>query len=205
MKVKEYGFREIYHKVCYISLPEGMKKIATDFPNNKEATGVAVYGYIDHQAGLSFELLACAKENSDGTITFYDGNDTISAKYRVGSVADSELIIVDDKELENNYIEKIEMIKDGYQVDEAVIATRKVEIIDGSRSPEYPDDVLVVLFKDGNQPEGCWVRCEGLGENCLIGVLLNEPNADFSIHAGDTLEFGVVENDDSLMCVSIFE
>lgn len=206
MKAKEYSFRDIYHKICYIELEDDkLKKFAEEFPNRAEATGILGYGYIDHQAGLTFELLARAKKNIDGSIVGFEGNDKVTFKYRFGSIAECPLMVLEESSFISQYVDKIDMVNDGYKVNEAVAMTREINLIDVCRSPEFPDDVLVVLFKKGNQPEGCWVRCESIGENCLKGVLLNEPNANFNIHAGEIIDFGLVNNENGIMCISICE
>lgn len=206
MKQNEIMFRDVYHKICYISAVRNFKSITEQFPNADEATGAIAYGYIDHQAGLSFELLACAVLNKDGSITAFNGNDTASIKYRFGSISECEVLIIENDEIyRNRYFSKIQMINEGYKVSDSIEEIRTIEILDACRSPEYPDDVMVVLFKEENQPEGCWVRCEGFGNNGLIGELLNEPNADFTVHMGDIIDFGVIEQDDGFMCVSLFE
>lgn len=56
------------------------------------------------------------------------------------------------------------MLED-YSAGEEVEESRSMYFLDESRSPEYPDDVLVYLLKDGNKPEVCWVRIEGLAEH----------------------------------------
>ena len=74
--------------------------------------------------------------------------------------------------------------------------SRSMDFLDGSRSPEYPDDVLVYLLKDGNKPEGCWVRIEGLADHEIIGTLLNEPDQNFDYHEGETIAFYAQQTED---------
>ena len=71
----------------------------------------------------------------------------------------------------------------------------KMRFLDGSRSPEYPDDVLVYLLKEGNDPEGCWVRMEGLEEHRILGELLNEPKEDFGFHQGDLISIYIQKDE----------
>jgi len=80
-----------------------------------------------------------------------------------------------------------------------------LKVIDGSRSPEYPDDVMVVLIYGENQPQVCWVRREELGKGPIKGVLFNEANADFKVHFGDMVEFEVMKNDNRLMYVAVIK
>lgn len=205
MKVNEASFREVYHQICYISNGENFKSFADLLPHSSEATGVLAYGYIDHQAGLTFEILSCVKIEDDGSLTVFDGVDDVTLKYRVGSISECELYFIDDDNISSLFVDKIKMVNEGYKTTKGVESTRELTVIDESRSPEYPDDVMVVLFYGDNQPEGCWVRCEGLGEGCIKGRLLNEPNSDFKVHCGDIIEFGVLRSDEGLMCVAVIE
>ena len=79
----------------------------------------------------------------------------------------------------------------------------KVEAIDTSRSPEFPDDVLVILIHGNNAPEGCWVRCEKIADGMMAGTLLNEPDSDFGVHRGDLISFGIAQQGDRLLCVAV--
>ncbi|MCW1073651.1 SseB family protein, partial [Streptococcus anginosus] len=87
-------------------------------------------------------------------------------------------------------IEMLEIYNAGDEVEES----RNMHFLDESRNPEYPDDVLVYPVKDGNNPEGCWVRIEGLAEDHIFGTLLNEPEQDFGCHEGDKIPFYVKHN-----------
>ena len=78
--------------------------------------------------------------------------------------------------------------------------------LDACRSPEYPDDVLVYLIQDEKTIEGCWwVRIEGIVERHLKGILLNEPDQDFSRHKGDLIEFFVNQMEDGqiVLCAGL--
>ena len=205
MQASDLSFRDLCHKLCYISNGKNFKAFAEHLPNADESDGVLAYGYIDHTAGLSFEILACAKLGKDNNITIFEGNENVSLKYRFGSIFDCDVFMIEDESLRKRFSDKIEMIEENYQVSASVSDTRNIAVIDESRSQEYPDDVWVILVRGNNQPEGCWVRCEGIGENGIYGILLNEPNADFSVHSGDGIEFGVVEDEESIMCVAVFE
>lgn len=205
MKVSEVSFRDVYHQVCYISNGESFRLFAEHLPNSAKATGVLAYGYIDHQAGLTFEILSCAKLGTGDSLSVFEGIDNASLKYRAASIMESELYPIADKRIKSLFKEKIRMVNEGYKASTSVESTRALTVIDGSRSPEYPDDVMVILLHGDNRPEGCWVRCEGLGDGCIKGELLNEPNADFKVHCGDTIEFGVLKNENGLTCVAVIE
>ena len=54
-----------------------------------------------------------------------------------------------------------------------------------------------MLAADGLPQEGVWFRLEGLtGEGMLAGVLLNEPDADYSVHEGDLMALAPTRAED---------
>lgn len=204
LKANELNFRNVYHKLCYISKAANFKAVMKDWPNSDEATGVIAYGYIDHTAGLTFEVLACASLKENNRLLVFEGNENHSVKYRFESVSDCEIFFVGNENLRKKFADKIEMIDEGYTATDGVLKVRDITMIDECRSQEYPDDVLVILTRGNNQPEGCWVRCEGIKENYIYGILLNEPNADFTVHMGQLVKFGIAKNNDRIICVAVY-
>ena len=196
VKFSEVGFRAFYHNFIAVPIKDNLKVVVKDFHGADKANYILTYGYIDHSAGLTLEVLAAAFKNDEGFL-FDLGNTEISSKISIGSVMDDECFYFDDEDgkLYKRYVDKIEMLK-SYTVGDEVEKSRNMRFLDASRSPEYPDDLLVYLLKDGNELEGCWVRIEGLGEHNMIGTLLNEPKQDFDCHAGDKIEFYVHQKDD---------
>lgn len=202
MKANNVTFREVYHKICFISATKKHQKVMQQLPDYEKGNGVLVYGYVDHQAGLTYEILACTELTDEGIIS-YNGDSTISIKYRSDSVKDCDLFIIKGcEELEFRYIDKIAAINSGYKYSDGVETTRRLSILDDCRNREFPDDVLVVLLHGDNRPEGCWVRCEGIENNQIKGLLLNEPNADFGVHAGNKILFDVIEQGNKYMCIA---
>ena len=80
---------------------------------------------------------------------------------------------------------------------------REFAFLDSSRHPEYPDDLAVFLLHEDHKPERVWVRGGHLSENEIHGTLLNEPNADFGVHCGDSIPIiPYKQEDESIVCVS---
>ena len=195
MKFSEVGFRAFYHNFVTVPIKDNLKAVVKDFPGADKANYILTYGYIDHTAGLTLEVLATAFKH-DESFVFGAGNTEISSKIKIGNIIDDECFYFDDEDgkMYESYADKIEMLKI-YDAGDEVEESRNMRFLDNSRSPEYPDDLLVYLMKDGNNPEGCWVRIEGLGEHNMIGTLLNEPDQDFGCHEGDKIPFYVQHKD----------
>lgn len=207
MKMKEIDFRTAYHNFFYISGQKIIHEAAEQFPDSEKSDGALVYGYIDHEAGLSFELICCVRK-SDDNLEFFEGNDTATVKFRAGSIKDCDAIYIDKErnaDLLEKYSKKTEIIHKYYDDNDGVAYTRKIDTLDSNRHPWYPDDVKVIIIHGDNQPEGCWVRCEGVTENAIFGVLLNEPDQDMNVHQGDMVYFGILKQDDNFICVAQIE
>ncbi len=96
------------------------------------------------------------------------------------------------------------MIRESYDTDnDAKEQIRTMSFLDACRHPDYPDDLAVLLLKGNNQPEQVWVRGNYLTEHEIRGELLNEPNADFGVHYGDSIQIVPYKQDDGrIICVS---
>lgn len=205
MKYSEVGFRAFYHNFIVVPMKDNLRDVLKDFPGADRANCILTYGYIDRMAGLTLEVLATAFMDNE-EISFGVGNAEKLSKIRIESVVDDECYYIDDEDdsMYKLYSDKLDMLKN-YDAGDEVEETRNMVILDSSRSPEYPDDVLVYLLKNGNKPEGCWVRIEALAEHEIIGTLLNEPDQNFGYHAGNQISFYVhqTENKEIILCANL--
>ena len=208
MKYSKVGFRSFDHAYVAVPATNELRKLIQDFPGAAEAEYVLTYGYIDHEAGTTLEVLASAAAQSGKGFRFWDSNMKRAVKIRIESIADLECYSLDDDEgkLHGWYKEKIDALSD-YEADNDVQRSRKMNFLDPFRQFYHPDDVLVWLFKNGNQEEGCWVRIEALDDknHLLVGTLLNEPNQDFGCHEGNRIAFFVHEGqrDRHILCADL--
>lgn len=198
LKYSEVGFRAFYHHFILVPLNDRLRKAAEYFPGVDKADYVLTYGYIDHTAGMTLEILAAAIWDEDGFL-FGEPNLKVSSKIRIGFLMDEECYAIADEEnlrLYEKYATCVDRLAD-YAVGEEVEDCRKMAFLDACRSPEYPDDVLVYLIQDEKTIEGCWVRIEGRAGRNLKGILLNEPDQDLGVHRGETIEFTVNLNSEN--------
>ena len=205
MKYSEVGFRAFYHNFIVVPMKDSLKGVLKDFPGADRANSILTYGYIDRMAGFTLEVLAAAFMDNE-EMSFGIGNTEKLSKIRIESVIDDECYYVDDEDdsMYELYSDKLEILKN-YDAEDGVEESRNMDFLDSSRSPEYPYDVLVYLLKNGNKPEGCWVRIEELAEHEIIGTLLNEPNQDFGYHIGNQIAFYVhqTENKEIILCANL--
>ena len=197
MKLSECSFRDLY-KQCVIlkgervldTAKEMLEKYSYELPTKLDS--VLCYCYIDAHAGMSFDFLCFACfATGEADIKSYEKllSEKIRLFYRYGAVQDDEVeFFINDVSV---FIERIAMIDEGYHRDEKVLPTRNIKGIDHLRYIQNPDDIGVLLRKDGLQMEQVWVRLTGIENGNLAGVLLNEPNSDFGVHTGDIVHVQV--------------
>ncbi len=205
MRTTETGFRAFYHHFCAVKLNENIAMAVKNFPGADEANCVLTYGYVDPDAGLTLEILACGKKQRNGLFKFFDGAPDIRVFIRRGDVTEDESFCFSNEYVgfaRKKYADKIEALH-SYDAPDEIEKTREYRAIDRCRNDIYIDDVLVYLTKDGLQPERCWVRITGSGEGYLIGTLLNEPDQQFGWHEGEQITFGIQEaKDGGFVCVA---
>ncbi len=198
MTYKDLGFRPLYHNFTVLELTDNLKQIIEDFPGHEDANSVLVYGYIDHEAGFTFEVLEAGKINDDeGYVSTAEGNAEIRAFIRAEAVEENALYNMSNNAemLMALHEDKIKMLN-AYLASDEIEESRGFDFLDNVRHPEFIDDVFIVLAKEGLESEGCWVRIEGLSDHEIIGKLLNEPDQDFGCHMGDMLSVNIEETDE---------
>ena len=203
MNYQETGFRALYKNFAAFPLNDKFRKAMEGYPNVEDANCMLVYGYIDHEAGLTLEVIAAGIEK-DERFKFFEPSQETRFFIRVGAVENDDFALFDDSDnsLRNRSAEKLEILS-AYEVDEEIEKTREMGFLDESRHPHYPDDVQVYLMRDGLDPEICWSRIIGLGDHWIMGVLLNEPNQNFDYHQGEKIAFFVEKTEDEkIICYS---
>ena len=187
------NFREAYHKLvivmdngyCANTFNLVAEKV---IPEGVEYNSVLAYGYIDKSAGFSYKVLGLTYyEDSDYTLVW--PNDEIGLTVRGECFHDFEIIPIENKALEKRYSTKIKITNEGYSTEDDD-KLRSIERLDKFRHEDFPDDIKVILFKEGMKPEQVWMRTEQYlveqdGAMCIEAKLLNEPYNDFGIHIND--------------------
>ena len=194
MKVEEIFFRDMYRQICLLTDKSLVASVnlrdAFDYPPDEKLDGFLTYAYIDGETFV-FEILAGAQLAAERMKTFIASYKK-SVKLKRAAVGDAELRIL-TAEYSLPFRDRIAMINDRIETDDAREQTRLIKNLDAFRHPHYPDDVVVYFLGAEQQPELLWVRCVSVDENILTGELLNEPTKDFGCHAGDKIKFGVAQ------------
>lgn len=199
MKLHEINFRDINQQIIRIQGNEILKQIHSMKLNVQGLTAGMFYCYIDHEKGLTFELLALELEDGKYLIAPKE----YSYKLRCRPLLDEEIQILNDVNREI-FKEKIDGINETYQVSEDILKTRYIKEIDDSRHGEYPDDVRVFLLKKDKDPEACWVRITGISGRKLTGKILTKTMQNFDLELEEIIDFGTMSMEDgSISCVCI--
>ncbi len=203
--VKDMSFRDLYHAPCILGYSmENLLKAheMTDVEIPAEADSVLAYPYIDHEGGLTFEVLAPADYDSGRYWLKSAPLEAGDVRFLVrrGAVSDAPVKpCVNPAGVSADFARHMEMIDRGYAVGDGLLATREVKEIDPLRNGDYPDDVLVTLVcsDDGSVREGVWIRLETIDEEGMFeGTLLNQPYSECGVNRGDLLQLALVSRSD---------
>lgn len=189
MKIGQYSFRDLHHNYVLIKdVADRFRLYNLEFQCLEGDNSLLTYGYIDHTAGLTFEVLCFAKKDENGGIQLRPGKDATSFKIRYdGMIGDIEIIPYDIKLAE--FQRKVDMINEGYKGSQELELIRKHTPIDNDRDKQFPDDVCAYLFKTGVQTERIWVRTETVIDGKVAGTLINKPHSkEFGLDIGDMVK-----------------
>lgn len=215
----------IYIRNLYIDCKELLDEI---FPGevDEEITGLFAYCYIDATEGLSFRSFMLAKMNATSMQVFtlpHQENTIYILRLREGEVkmseaheGDKHLYLYAINSHKNHYIDlsvlnlpvedfvKIkESVDESYKVkdDRELLRSENFSFLDLFRNELYPDDVRVLLYREGIGIEQVWVRAMFIAEKEIFGELLNEPYQDYDCHEGDLIGFVVAKAGDDKVLV----
>lgn len=205
MLLKEMNFRDIVDKYLYIEAAGVAQKLGSIFEVTEDATGVLCYGYIDAQAGISFEILCCAVHDAAAkTLKLLHGNDEQLAKIRLSELLEANAAVLPSEMPRlSEFQSKVAMVQKAYKADEATEAMRRLTSLDSARLVTHPDIVTVYLVR-GDEAEAAHVLLKEVREvNNIIGTLLSEPQAATGLHKGDEISFFLVRNEKGIMCMKV--
>ncbi len=190
------NFRDVEHKLCLVFDQRALVVFNKENDDKSaDANCLVCYGYVDHTAGLTYEVLGLAKF-ADGRYECLSKERTVGFKIRADEGMNGvDVIPIQNEAIEELFKRDINIVEEGYYKNESVIEARNATIIDPMRHPSFPDDVLAILSKEGIKAESIWVRLEGYyGKHPTIknpthvyyGQLLNQPfDNGFGFSAGE--------------------
>ena len=199
MKVYEMSFRDMNQKMVEIHGVKMVKLLEKMGLKLDHLYGALMYGYIDHNAGFTFEIMALEtkKQNIEYRIVPIE----VSCKIPRFDVQEMNIEILDNVNVDL-FQDKIDIVAKTTQVSKELEELRLYKELDSSRHLEYPDDVMVYFLEEGKEPEACWIRLEGMQDGKMYGTVMTALHQDFGVKEKDTVYFGMTQmEDDKLACV----
>lgn len=196
---KDAEYQEKLFNIDSIDL-ENFEKEFESISVEKDVNAMLLFPYLDYTQGISFLLVTTGLIEDDKVILYNRPNFNTFQIIRKDTLKDKEffylkdLLINDDFDLEYYFNYAINQTET-YRKNEDVEILRAFEEIDSCRNEDFPDDFLVYFFKEGLNPEGMWVRGIELKKDHILAELLNQPNQDFGINAGDIIKVIVYEDE----------
>lgn len=199
MKVYEMSFRDMNQKMVEIHGVKIVKLLEKMGLKLDHLYGALMYGYIDHNAGFTFEIMAL--ETKKQNIEYRIVPIGVSCKIPRFDVQEMNIEILDNVNVDL-FQDKIDIVAKTTQVSKELEELRLYKELDPSRHLEYPDDVMVYFLEEGKEPEACWIRLEGMQDGKMYGTVLTALHQDFGVKEKDTVYFGMTQmEDDKLACV----
>lgn len=199
MKVYEMSFRDMNQKMVEIHGVKMVKLLEKMGLKLDHLYGALMYGYIDHNSGFTFEIMAL--ETKKQNIEYRIVPIGVSCKIPRFDVQEMNIEILDNVNVDL-FQDKIDIVAKTTQVSKELEELRLYKELDPSRHLEYPDDVMVYFLEEGKEPEACWIRLEGMQDGKMYGTVLTALHQDFGVKEKDTVYFGMTQmEDDKLACV----
>ena len=204
---KDAEYQERLFNIDSIDL-DNIEEEFSNIPIENEVNAMLLFPYLDYTQGLSFLMVANGLIEGN-TVTFYErpNFDTFQI-IRKGTLNDKEVFYLKDLLINNDfdleyYVNYAIDRTESYRGDAEVETLRAFSEIDSCRNEDFPDDFLAYFFKEGLNPEGMWVRGKELKRDHIVTELLNQPNQDFGINAGDTVKIIVYEDESGeISCIA---
>ena len=198
---EDFSFRDLHHKLLAVTNdPMYMPAILKTFPNEWGDNAALVYGYIDYEAGITFEVLSAARVVGTKLVACREAGRLAGFKLRYDAVK-GLLLSVDDPLLTARFAGRIAAVNQIYRAPEIVEEMRKIERLDPSRNAQFPDDIQVLFFRQ--KSEIIWCRIAGFDGEHVTVTMLNEPYADFGVHEGDSVPIRLLPYENEYKAVAI--
>ena len=156
--IREFSFRELdrhYLLIKGISLKTKMQIQHAEFPVSMDDNSMLVYGYVDHDEGIIFELLCAAHVFSNGSVALEPGNPRRSARIPCEPL-EGWIEPFTDSSMIAPFKPKEQKIEAEYYQNKGIVEIREMQELDAFRAERHPDDISVHFVKDGAHTERVW-------------------------------------------------
>ena len=195
--VKEASFRSFYHELVYIRCAALIEDVMPEVAKPGD-TGLVLYGYIDEEAGVSFQPLWIAKEGESTLDTRLIPEETMYL-IRLANLDDCEFCSMRWIEVDPYIVDRARrVIAEVYDTkSKEKEETRSFQGLDRFRRREHPDDFGVAVYYEDKtkEPERLWVRISRVEGNQCFGTLLMDSKHPDGLKEGMEIMFKVLQNE----------
>ena len=216
--LKLFNFRDFYKNLIYIEDKETLEILTRGYgvKARGDETGLLCYGYMDHDKGMSFNVLSLV--NYQGTEIDEDGNEKSKMAFNDGPLEKNinHTLRLDDLFNLNGDIPKLDpddmarYVNRAVKVNELNMVTEDLEAVryqiqlDSFRHFIYGDDLEAYVFDASNKKlEGIWVRSMALTDRGVVGKLITEVSDDFGLKLNDEIALQLYQVDGSIRLMKI--
>ena len=198
-------WRNIANSIVYVRYSQGLDILKkAGFEVDSRNDGFIGMCFVDHVEGRSFYVIAAAHIR-DNNIFLSKENKSSRLILRALGLKDclylnQENIEVD---LSRYYSYAGDIMKEFEEPFGEAVSIRDITELDDFRKPFSPDEIEVLLIGKAFGQERVMIRAEQYGENCLKGILLDEPQAKAGMHKGDEIDFMLVEREGGFSTVHL--
>ena len=200
-KIDECAFRELYHHLLLLTDDDRCIMAASmSFPHEDGDNALLLYGYVDPEMGMSFEVLCMANYIEGQSFSVRQAPKEKIMKLRYDAIS-GRLVTVGNVELHVRFLPRMMEINQNYRASDEIEQFREMWFLDELRHPAFPDDICVYMAtgKADDKPEGIWSRLAGFDGHYITVKLLNEPYKDYGYHRGDTVQIKFLASDDHIL------
>ena len=195
--VKEASFRSFYHELVYIRCAALIEDVMPEVAKAGD-TGLVLYGYIDEEAGVSFQPLWIAKEG-ESTLDMRLIPEETMYLIRLANLDDCEFCSMKWIEVDPYIVDRARrVIAEVYDTkSKEKEETRSFQGLDRFRRREHPDDFGVAFYYEDKtkDPERLWVRISRVEGNQCFGTLLMDSKHPDGLKEGMEIMFKVLQNE----------
>lgn len=204
-KLGDEKWRDICNSIVYVRCPAMLETLAkAGFEVDSRNDGFICVCFIDHMEGMSFYVIAAAHIRNENIFICKENK---SSQLIIRMQALKECLYLNQNYMNmdflrwDSYIRSV--IHDYEEPYEEAVEIRDIMELDEFRNPVSPDEIEVLLIGKETGQERVMVRAEKYGDNCLKGILLNEPESAIGIHKGDEIDFMLVEREGGFSTVHV--
>lgn len=201
-------FRQIYQQLIYIEDEKllNIMKMGYQVKSSFEETGLLVYGYIDEDEGVLFNIFSLVRKEGD-SFKFNDEpmKKKLKHKIKFEDVKDSKAQNIElDPDEAIRYVDRAVEINKEHEVSDEIMNLRLNTQIDQFRHQIYPDNLECFIFDAQRKAsKSFWARAEKQNQDYLIASVLTPLPKEMGYAIGDAIKLKLYQYKDSTRLIHV--